>query len=175
MMTDQENQNKPSESENENDDKTKMMAFVLQKFKTSGSKFIMGSQIKSTKVEQKPIPKEIVRPKKERIYDKVPDWDELASLDPLVTWDRHNLLYEAGIIAVVDATIKVMVAQHSPPQLIATMQQLREAMKNADANETKERLFNLMESYGSSSSNDTQNYHLLTSMIRIIFETYPLE
>lgn len=159
------------------DEQTKMMIFALQKFKTSGKKFISSSQLKKN-MKQKNKERKIVRKKRNKpasIYKEAPTLDELKKIDPDVEWEQKDLLFEAGMISIVEKIINALQSQRAPSELIRELNDLKTAMINLDSETTKEKLFTLTEQWGSTNANDEGSYHLLRAFIGIMFATYPLE
>lgn len=140
-----------------------------------GSKFISGSKLRKKKdaLEKKePKPNSFQR----TIIKEVPKLQDIKEIDEEAIWSGRDLLYEVGLISLVDKIIDAMHNINAPEGLLNSLKNLLEAMKNGDSMETKKKLQDLTENWGATTSTtDRQNYHLLRAMIRIIFSTYPME
>lgn len=152
-----------------------LMTLALKQAKT-GKKFISGSKLRErrnafNKHKESTSP----RPKKFMIKE-VPKLEDIKDIDAEAEWSGRDWLYEIALISLVDKVIDIMKNIGAQNELVETLVNLLNAMKDGDPEDTKEKLHILTEGWGATTSTtDRRNYHLLRAVIRIIYSTYPLE
>jgi hypothetical protein len=176
MMSDQEHEGEEGPGDR------KLMSWALKNARR-GKKVILGSSLKEQSEEDARA--ERVRAAQEKAhsvrraprpptFEEPPKLEDLKDLAPEANWERRDLLYEAGLIALGERVMGRLLSQDAPRDMVKKVEEVKEAMKVGSPGETRDRLVELMEQWGGYTAGGT-TYHFLRAFIRIVLETYPLD